>query len=1212
MSELNSQTVLQLKALAKHLGLRGYSRLRKAELIAHIEELTKDDYEEVVVIEEEPIVGGSLLDDPIPEHEILKEQKIMKPTKATKLIKKKKKIDKVVKWGKKKVEDWGKWLKEIESDEPRVVVDDELKDFKAHIAKLYKRDEHHFNLVERKSLKKHIGKMYTIDGEEGYDPIDFFQAVKPTVIKFLLTQKNIKIEFVLRCNMAKTNIDTGETVLLFTYFHSYQEIIFQETDREEIYNRSIVKMMENMAKFTRNGSGWTVDSIAGLDLHTIEYKPLKGSSYIKLDSCLAKKKAIVNMKNEDDECFKWCVARALNPVKKDQERITKILKEQAKKLKWDGIKFPMEVKDIYRFETLNPGIAVNVFGYERGLYPIRVSNVEKVNTRIRLLLISEEEKKHYCLIKSMSRLISSQLSKNGHKKFICDRCLNYFGSQKVLDTHDELCRDHEAVREKMPKPKTFLFFKNHHRKIDLPFVIYADFESIIKPLNSAQPFPEKCYTEKKHLHIPVSFCYYIKCSFDDQYSKLVEYIAKSEDEDVAQIFVNMLEEEVHRIYKNHPPKKMIFTKNDAEIFEKATCCWICEEEFEEGEEKVRDHCHFTGKFRRAAHNSCNLSARQPKFIPVIFHNLANYDAHLFIRNLGVSEGDIKCIPNNEEKYISFTKKIKVGEFFDETKGHFVDVNRELRFIDSFKFMGSKLDDLVKNLVKEDNTLVNTGKYHTGEKLELLKRKGEFPYEWFDSIYKLDETELPPIEKWFSSLSGEGISEEGFCHAHKVKKTFGMKTFRDYLKLYNQSDVLLLADVFENFRKVCKKHYDLDPCWYFTLPGLAWDAMLKLTKRKLELLSDINMLHMFEKGIRGGTSMIPTRYSKANNKYMGEKFDPAQPSKFITYLDANNLYGWAMSKSLPTGGFEWMDEKDFNEWEKYSCILEVYLLPIKEEQLDYFDHYPPAPENRKINKVPKLLCTLNEKKKYIIHHETLRMYKSLRVEIGKIHRVIKFEESPWMKPYIDLNTSLRAKADNDFEKDFFKLMNNAVYGKTMENIRKRVDVRLTNSEHTIKRLANKVNFKHCTIFSENLCAIEMRKTKITFDKPLYLGMCILDLSKILMYDFHYNYIKAKYGDRAKLLMTDTDSLCYEIQTDDFYQDIKSDVHNLFDTSNIPKDHPSGIPSGVNKKVIGMFKDEAGGKIIEEFVGLRAKLYCYKMFEDGKEEKKCKGVKKNVTL
>ena len=189
------------------------------------------------------------------------------------------------------------------------------------------------------------------------------------------------------------------------------------------------------------------------------------------------------------------------------------------------------------------------------------------------------------------------------------------------------------------------------------------------------------------------------------------------------------------------------------------------------------------------------------------------------------------------------------------------------------------------------------------------------------------------------------------------------------------------------------------------------------------------------------------------------------------------------------------------------------------------------------------------------------------------------------------------------------MNNSVFGKTMENIRNRVDIKLVNDIGKAKKLASKPNYRHCTIFDEKLVAIHMQKTKLVFNKPVYLGMSILDLSKTLMYDFHYNYIKTKYGEKAKLLFTDTDSLAYEIETKDFYKDISSDVQNKFDTSHIPKDHPSGIEVGQNKKVVGMFKDEAGGEIIEESVGLRAKLYSYKMME-GKEEKKCKGVKKPV--
>ena len=252
---------------------------------------------------------------------------------------------------------------------------------------------------------------------------------------------------------------------------------------------------------------------------------------------------------------------------------------------------------------------------------------------------------------------------------------------------------------------------------------------------------------------------------------------------------------------------------------------------------------------------------------------------------------------------------------------------------------------------------------------------------------------------------------------------------------------------------------------------------------------------------------------------------------------------------------------------------------------------------------KLIPNLWDKEKYIVHHENLKLYLELGLKVKKIHRGIKFREEPWMRSYIELNTDLRTKGKNDFEKDFFKLMNNSVFGKTMENIRNRVDVRLVNDQKKRKKLIAKPNVRHCTIFDENLVAIHMKKPKLVFNKPVYCGMVILDISKSLMYDFHYGYILPKYGKNQKLLFTDTDSLCYEIETEDFYKDISEDVEKGFDTSNFPKDHPSEIPVGKNKKIPGMMKDEAGGKIIEEFVGLRAKLYSYKMFE-GKEEKNAK--------
>ena len=296
--------------------------------------------------------------------------------------------------------------------------------------------------------------------------------------------------------------------------------------------------------------------------------------------------------------------------------------------------------------------------------------------------------------------------------------------------------------------------------------------------------------------------------------------------------------------------------------------------------------------------------------------------------------------------------------------------------------------------------------------------------------------------------------------------------------------------------------------------------------------------MVKHGTRGGVSTISHRYAQANNKYM-PSFDASKPSSFIAYLDANNLYGWAMSKNLPTHGFKWMSNDELNDWRTTPSILEVDLEYPKELH-DLHNDYCLAPESIKPegSDVAKLIPNLNDKKKYVVHYENLKQYESLGLKITKIHRGIKFEESAWLKKYIDLNTDLRTKATNDFEKDFFKLMNNSVFGKTCESIENHVDIKLVSSEKQAIKLAAKTSYDTRTIFDENLIAIHMKRTKLYYNKPIYLGMCILDLSKTLMFDFHYNYIKKKYGDRAKLLFTDTDSLAYEIKTDDFYRRYRS--------------------------------------------------------------------------
>ena len=524
------------------------------------------------------------------------------------------------------------------------------------------------------------------------------------------------------------------------------------------------------------------------------------------------------------------------------------------------------------------------------------------------------------------------------------------------------------------------------------------------------------------------------------------------------------------------------------------------------------------------------------------------------------------------------------------------------------------------------------------------------------------------DKFYSSLSDEGITDSDYQHAKQVWDTFNCKDLGDYHDLYLKTDVLLLADVFENFRKTAMATYGLDPAHYLTLPGYSWDALLKLTNVELELLTDSNMYLFIEKGLRGGISMVSHRHAIANNLQM-ENYDPSQPTSFLQYLDANNLYGWAMSQPMPTRGFEWVNYTDqiletpVNSGHGY--ILEVDLDYPPALHADHND-YPLAPDKMTVSKdqmspyqqklveelsitsfeTEKLVPNLMNKSRYVLHYRNLQLYLSLGMQLTKVHKVLKFDQSPWMQPYIAKNTELRKLAKNDFEKDFFKLMNNAVshswislfslfqmnlsaefvncptrllldwvsfsvslvqvFGKTMENVRKRVDVKLLRSdeEQKILKYVAKPTFTRQEIFHEHLVAIQNRKEKVLLNKPIYVGMSVLDLSKHLMYNFYYNTLKKNYGDNIRLLYTDTDSVIIHVTTDDIYCDMQANISD-YDTSNYPADHP--LFSNTNKKIIGKFKDELGGQLLTEFIGIRPKMYSYVGEDSGK---RAKGVKKSV--
>ena len=956
-------------------------------------------------------------------------------------------------------------------------------------------------------------------------------------------------------------------------------------------------------------------------------------------------KGLINLKNKDNECFRWCHIRYLNHQDRNPQRIKNTDKEYISKLDYSGINFPVELNQYNKIEKQNE-ININVFGYEnKQPYPIYISK-EKYEKHLELLLITKDDNKHYVLIKDFNRFMFNQ-TKHEHRKHFCMFCLQCFSSEEVLNNHKENCiqiNGQQAI--KMPdKNKNILKFNNFNKQQPVPFVIYADFEAITEKISGCKQNNNKSYTEEYQKHTDCGFGYKVVCCYDDKYTQPLKIYR---GEKAVYTFLEYMLDEVKyckRIIKKEFNKPLKMTKEDEKQFKKAEECHICNKKYTNQDIRVRDHCHITGKYRGSAHQDCNLQLRlnSDKIkIPVIFHNLRGYDSHFIMQEIGqivkdysyIKDGkkcqmNINAIPNNMEKYMAFM------------------LGNHLNFIDSFQFMGSSLEKLVGNLTKcgkcqnckkgeecinpNYNQLKYTSEIFKSNKLDLMARKGVYPYDYMDSFDKFN-SQLPSKEDFYSILNDKHISKEDYEHVQNVWNTFNLKNMGQYHDLYLKSDILLLVDVFENFRKTCLEYYKLDPCHYFTSPGLSWDAMLKMTDIKLELMTDVDMFQFIEKGMRGGISYIANRYGEANNKYMKD-YDKNKPSKYIMYLDANNLYGWAMSQYLPTGGFRWMKQNKidnldlgkYHEESKKGIILEVDL-EYPEKLHDLHNDYPLAAEKIKVEKsmlsnycnkisekynistglVQKLIPTLSNKKNYVLHYRNLQLYTSLGLKVSKVHRVLEFNQSPWLKQYIDYNTEKRKNAKNDFEKDFFKLMNNSVFGKTMENLRKRVDVRLVTDEKKLLKLTSKPTYVSSKIFNENLVAVHKIKETLTLNRPAYVGMCILDLSKTLMYDFHYNYIKRNYGKKAKLLFTDTDSLTYEIEAKDVYKDFFKDK-DKFDNSDYPEYSP--FLDKRNKKVIGKFKDEAAGIPITEFVGLRSKMYSY-IKDNNKGGKTAKGIKKNV--
>ena len=715
------------------------------------------------------------------------------------------------------------------------------------------------------------------------------------------------------------------------YLHSNEN-----TSRVQIFNKrqvnssinTMYKVLENaIDRFTENGSQWIFNFPIRLEIHIAKYLNLQGGKHVPAPEWLVNKKGYVNILNNNEYCIDYCVAAFFNRKDKNEERVKQYEEWIAKNIKRNGIIYPLAVEKIYKYCEVNSHLEISIDVYKIGNEDksIQIEYLTRPTIKknhISLILYKD----HYMLIKSMSKFRGNRDSKTKKLHHYCTKCLlsftandsmlkhkekcqaridevytktsnycnsccNTMDSEEHLKQHIEDCYQFDPMPVEMPTDNIRFEYYDQRKQQMIRYVCYADFETMLIKVEDMDNI--------KYIHVPASFRLIL---IDSKYDKVINkkmYLGK----DCMYKFFEALDEireYVLQQYKENVKMKKL-TVDEQREYDKATKCWICDGEFTKENKKVRDHDHMTGKFRNAAHWKCNIFYNFKKMkIPCIIHNFKGFDSHLIINAYGKYQNEryeidrfhkIKCIATTMEKYMNITMM-------------------SFTFLDSLQFIKASLSKLVSTLKKDFGTqhFRYTKEEFGDDKIDLMSGKLPYAYTFATSFEDYNKEIFPPQEAYDDDLVKDPdnkndttgkCSEEDYEKVLKVRKTFNCKTYKDEHDVYLKLDVTLLADVFEFFRKRCHSQFQLDPCWFVSLPGYSWMSMLKklsLKSKEIEIISDQDMYMMFEKGSRGGICIGNMRYLKK------------EKNKHILYIDANNLYGYAMIQYLPDGNYRWLTKK----------------------------------------------------------------------------------------------------------------------------------------------------------------------------------------------------------------------------------------------------------------------------------------------------------------
>ena len=685
--------------------------------------------------------------------------------------------------------------------------------------------------------------------------------------------------------------------------------------------------------------------------------------------------------------------------------------------------------------------------------------------------------------------------------------------------------------------------------------------------------------------------------------------------------INNIEFQMSEFFKQNLKPKI--TIKSEKSFLKANICWLCDINFVNINEKVRQYCKMTGKYLGSAHQSCIdyiSKVKLHKFIPVLYHNFSKYDCHMFFNELissKVEKKNLSVIPRNSEEYMSVNYSC-------------------IKFLDSMRFLTTSLEKLTETLKDDDYIHL---KKHFPNHWMLFKNKLAYPYE----VYKTLEDYERPIEDllkagneaYYSKTKNEIPDQIEIDRTNEIIKLFNIRNGRELTELYNKADVILPADIFEKFIEVSETEFGINPLYNISLPGTTWSNGLKYTRIELELIKNVDLFQMFEHGIRGGISGI-----------FGDRYIESDNNTKILHVDMNNLYGFAMLFHLPTGNFQIYENNSITKsfinkvLNTHDCSNIGYVLIV---DLIYPDNikyksknFPFCPENKTINPniyteymkehepkphrpTSKLICDQTDKEYYIVHYRNLKFYLRVGMIIKKVHRIVSFDQSPWLAKYIDYNTKKRAAAKSDFMKDYHKNLICSFFGKTMEDVRNRIKVEFVKNtdERKILKYQSRLDFNGIHKSYQDYDSYTFKSNVVKMEKPIYLGFCILELSKLSMYETYYNKLQKYFGiDGIQIHYQDTDAFIMIIKTTDLVNDLSSleKQYKLFDFSNLNKEH--SLFSNEFKKIPGYLKIKTPKSLfIDKFVCLRSKCYAYTTQLDDYENKFkgiVKGYKKEISF